>query len=196
MKTSNVGESQNEADQDAKYEEMLARLDEENKQCGLPIKEYVKRREALQRYNPDYACYFSDNEPDWMKPISASYRSSITRKLTDPSFEHDAGRILAKPITILLYGTGITIIDVCIFGAMQFIPQQYRYIPMLVVPITNIPMLYWLVSTCNNITAGNKAREEQLAHYQSLSTEQLLREAHRQDLGNARSVYTPDEVTK
>lgn len=179
------------SEQRKRYEQMLEALDERKKTDKLSSESYDEEREALQRYNPDYACYFSEHEPEWMKPIKSDYRASLSRQLALPSMEDDLGRIIAKPLTALLYGSGITIIDVCIFGAMRLVPRQYHYITMLAVPITNIPMLYCLFSTCRSITADNNERVKQLAHYKSLSMEQLLREAHANNIGDTRSVYTP-----
>lgn len=169
---------------------------ENNATRGMPAKAYNKAQEDLKKHDPYYAGLFSDNEPSWMKPIKASHRDNLVRQLTTLPLEDEIAKVMAKPVTALLCGTGATIIDLCIYSIMQFIPKQYHYIPMLAIPLTNTPIFILLCRAWHNITTQHKAQEEQLEHYRSLSIEELLREAHVKNIGSARQLYTPDAAQK
>jgi hypothetical protein len=201
MKTINTPEEQIEADKkaqeaEAKYEKMEADLNEQLQRKEIQWADYKVQMEAIQKYNPDFAEYFSDNEPDWMKSIPSHYRALIHRKLTQLTFEEMLDMDVGSSWMVGVWGTTTGLLDLCLYTAAQYIPKPLHYIPLLSIPLTNAPILYWMYSAHVEQLARNEEYIERVGHYKSLSMEQLLREAHEKDLSTARQKYTPTPIER
>jgi hypothetical protein len=191
MRTTKTKSSQEEYnrksnEQYEQYKRMLQALDERNKGNPMSIADYQKAKEALERYDPFYMSFFSENEPEWMKPIKAHYRHSISYRLRGPNLDQELTK-MGNYVALGVWLTTVSVLNGCLFGMAKYLPKPFHYLPLIAAPIISLPFLCAMHDTYSS----NKKDEAQLEHYRSISLEQLLREAHEKNLVDTRSVYTP-----